>query len=297
MIIYKITNQINNKKYIGYDTNGAKESRWRRHQIAGRRKKAVKWEGYSYLYNAMRFYGVENFTYEIIDQANTIEELKNKEIYWIAHYNTFLGEGYNMTPGGDGGIGNKSFLENATPEKLEEYSQLLSRKVKGHWNSLHGNERQNRIDNAHQWLKTMSDSEKEEHYKKVGIGVSKWRQSLTKEENDELNHKNSQGVKKYWESLSDEEIQEWGQRTSKTMTNVWSNMDPEEKKRRISKGAEKKRHTFLFFSPEGNKYIVKNIKEFCKKYNLSHGQMRRVAKSGKKHKGWTAQRIKNEINN
>jgi DNA-binding CsgD family transcriptional regulator len=55
----------------------------------------------------LRKYGEENFKWEIIDNAETQKELNEKEVYWISFYNSFKGNGYNMTAGGDGASGHK----------------------------------------------------------------------------------------------------------------------------------------------------------------------------------------------
>ena len=48
----------------------------------------------------MRKYGIENFTFEIIEECSQ-EQLNEREIYWISYYDSFNKEkGYNMTPGG-----------------------------------------------------------------------------------------------------------------------------------------------------------------------------------------------------
>ena len=49
------------------------------------------------MYNAIRKYGKDNFEYEQIDSANTVEELTEKEDYWIIKLNTLTPNGYNMT--------------------------------------------------------------------------------------------------------------------------------------------------------------------------------------------------------
>lgn len=42
-------------------------------------------------------------TLELVEECNSLEELNEREIYWIAEHNSFIGEsGYNMTRGGDG---------------------------------------------------------------------------------------------------------------------------------------------------------------------------------------------------
>lgn len=96
MIVYKITNTINNKIYIGVTTRTLDE-RWREH------KNRVK-ERTSHLYSAFRKYGIENFTIEIIDDtAESQEELFELEKRYIKQYNSNNPDiGYNATIGGDG---------------------------------------------------------------------------------------------------------------------------------------------------------------------------------------------------
>lgn len=96
--IYKITNIINNKIYIG-KTEETVEIRFLEHLSAVKvGKKKTK------LYSAMKHYGVENFIVEEIDSADSRPELNEKEKYWIAYYDSMNpGIGYNLTKGGDGG--------------------------------------------------------------------------------------------------------------------------------------------------------------------------------------------------
>lgn len=89
--IYKITNQVNGKVYVG-QTAHTIESRWKEHT------KASKYRKYP-LYFAMRKYGIENFSIEQIEECS-IEQLNERERYWIAQYNS-LKNGYNATTGGD----------------------------------------------------------------------------------------------------------------------------------------------------------------------------------------------------
>ena len=69
MIIYKITNKINNKVYIGLTTNTLKY-RWSRHISESKNVNDTK-----HLYKAIRKYGVENFVIEQIDETNDFEKL------------------------------------------------------------------------------------------------------------------------------------------------------------------------------------------------------------------------------
>lgn len=97
MIIYCITNRINDKKYIG-QTIGSLRKRWIQHQSSARTDKNFP------LYNAIRKYGADNFTVEQIDIAATQKELDQKEIYWGTKLNALSPEGYSLRFGQGKGI-------------------------------------------------------------------------------------------------------------------------------------------------------------------------------------------------
>ena len=93
--IYKITNKINGKCYIGQSVNI--EQRWREHRA---RYLSIDEENYKKpLYIAMRKYGIKEFDFSIIEQCLP-EELNEKEIYWINYYNSLVkNNGYNISLG------------------------------------------------------------------------------------------------------------------------------------------------------------------------------------------------------
>lgn len=95
--IYKITNQINQKAYIG-KTVYTVDKRWKEHLKDYTKRE----EEHRPLYKAMQKYGIENFTIEQIEEVD-IKELSNREMYWIEYFHTFS-NGYNATLGGDGKI-------------------------------------------------------------------------------------------------------------------------------------------------------------------------------------------------
>lgn len=92
--IYKIVNKVNGKSYVGQTIHDIK-TRFRNHKHASLTQN-------TYLYKAMRKYGYDNFTIEEIDVANNLDELNNKEIYWIKQLNTKVPNGYNIVDGGGG---------------------------------------------------------------------------------------------------------------------------------------------------------------------------------------------------
>ena len=91
--IYKITNDINNKIYIG-KTRLSIEKRWKEHLNDYNKRRNEKRP----LYDAMNKYGIEHFHIEKIEETNNPEE---REKYWIEYYGSFK-NGYNATIGGDG---------------------------------------------------------------------------------------------------------------------------------------------------------------------------------------------------
>lgn len=86
MIIYKTTNLINKKFYVGKDTHNNPN-----YYGSGKRLKL-----------AIQKYGLENFKKEIIEVCDTLEELNTREKFWIKELNA-INEGYNISLGGDGG--------------------------------------------------------------------------------------------------------------------------------------------------------------------------------------------------
>ena len=98
MIIYKITNTINNKVYIGVTTKTL-ENRWANHMNRLNRYQKYGVDGY-HLYLAMDKYGVDSFKIEEIDRADTLEELFQREIEYIVKYDSY-NNGYNSTKGGE----------------------------------------------------------------------------------------------------------------------------------------------------------------------------------------------------
>lgn len=92
-LIYIITNSINSKVYIGQTTQSLKD-RWYGHC----RKVCSKDEADMHIKRAILKYGKENFSINEIEKCK-IEELDEKEIYYINLYNSYK-NGYNRTKGG-----------------------------------------------------------------------------------------------------------------------------------------------------------------------------------------------------
>ena len=95
MIVYCITNKINDKKYIGM-TSRSLEERWKSHCSASRNGSPFRF------HSAIRKYGEDSFITEILYEDLNIEDCRTLEEQTILEYNT-MNFGYNAKPGGCGG--------------------------------------------------------------------------------------------------------------------------------------------------------------------------------------------------
>lgn len=117
--IYLTTNIINGKKYIGKRQKSKFDNNYIGSGI--------------YLSKAIKKYGKENFTCEILEECNSVEELSLQEQYWISYYNAVNDPTYyNLAKGGVGGqtpckestkikISKANTGKIRTPEIIEKY--------------------------------------------------------------------------------------------------------------------------------------------------------------------------------
>lgn len=99
MVVYKITNKINGKFYIGQTTQNL-VIRWKKH-IHGKTKCTA-------ISNAIQKYGKENFEIKVLAQCNSIEEMNHRESYYIKLFNTLAPNGYNLRSGGNNSLHSES---------------------------------------------------------------------------------------------------------------------------------------------------------------------------------------------
>lgn len=146
--IYKITNRVNGKVYIG-QTHFTIEHRWKQHQknfnIEHRKQP---------LYCAFAKYGIENFDVDKIEEIEC-DKLDEREIYWIAYYDSFK-NGYNATLGGDGKIYTWTdnqyeeirslYLSGFTTKKIAELFNVSAYTITGILKSMNVKLRRNPMD-------------------------------------------------------------------------------------------------------------------------------------------------------
>lgn len=127
-VIYKATNLINNKIYIGQTTKSL-DVRISKHLMDAKYYNKVMF------HRALNKYHENNFSWEIIDYAENAVDLDMKEVYYIKHYRSFVkmegSHGYNMTQGGYGASGENhpSFGKAVSEETRIKISKSLLKRM------------------------------------------------------------------------------------------------------------------------------------------------------------------------
>lgn len=99
--IYRATNNVNGKCYVGFDSNWP--NRMNAHKKAAFYEKASDY--HTYFHRAIRKHGWDSFTWEVLYTHRDGHYTKNNMEYFFIMENDSYNNGYNMTLGGDGTIG------------------------------------------------------------------------------------------------------------------------------------------------------------------------------------------------
>ena len=98
LVIYKITNLVNGKLYVGRTSRTPPEKRWKEHLRTARTEPKYRF------HLAIRKYGAENFRFEILAEYDDVDEWTQAEIDYTLQYRSHEREyGYNITIGSTGG--------------------------------------------------------------------------------------------------------------------------------------------------------------------------------------------------
>ena len=120
--IYKITNKLNGKSYIGKTEKSNPEDRFREHLQDSRKFPDRP------LYRAINKYGKENFSFKVLEKTSYPEE---REVELIKEYNTYGNTGYNATKGGDGSV----YLDHS--KILLDYKEVGNQEMVAEMNGCH----------------------------------------------------------------------------------------------------------------------------------------------------------------
>jgi group I intron endonuclease len=169
-IVYKHTNKINNKAYIGY-TSHSLEHRWIGHIKTRNRKCAFA--------RALKKYGTDCdvWTHEILETLtdSSVELAKQKEVYWIAYYDTYR-SGYNETKGGEGPENSKISASLKNHKLSQETKEKISKSQLGEKNHNFGKQRKKEtclaISNAHKGKKLSQETKNKISLKKQNVRLT-----------------------------------------------------------------------------------------------------------------------------
>ena len=162
-IIYKATNRINGKMYVG-QTIKLLNIRMSEHICHALLKKDNM-----YFHKAIRKYGKKNFIWEVVAECNLLKELNKAEIEMVKKYNTFA-NGYNLTEGGEGKLGSNHTEE--TKRKISESNKGKNHHRYGKDNPSFGKTRseetKKKISEAHKGKKHTEETKKKMSIAKKG---------------------------------------------------------------------------------------------------------------------------------
>ena len=238
MIIYKTTNLINGKIYIGQSINND-----------------PKYLGSGvFLKNAIEKHGKENFLKEVIDVADSVDELNEKEIYWIEKYNsTDKNIGYNLCSGGKG----FKIYYGKTDEQISEIHENLSKIHKEKWNNI-------LLNMSDDELKKLSESRSEISKKSWDISDDEYKEKCKRIsegiKNSDFDFKSQ--LKSYWDSLTNEERNKINQKRNLSNSEFWKNMSEDLYKKRCENISNALRNDPNRF--ERNSKISKSLSEETK---------------------------------
>lgn len=140
--IYKITNKINGKIYIGWTSNNPKK-RWYQHyqdafQGDGSKKR--------HLHYSMVKHGYDKFKFEVIYQSSNYKHSQEMECHFIKSFNSFKREsGYNLSFGGESNLWTK--------ERKEEWGKRHKGEGNAFFGKSHSEETKKRLSEQRRGIK------------------------------------------------------------------------------------------------------------------------------------------------
>lgn len=187
--IYKITNLVNKKIYIGSSSN--LKTRIKTHKNNLNKNKHIN----QYLQNAWNKYGEENFMFEIIEKCSNEIKIK-REQYWLDFTKCYIRKnGYNICKKADSPQGYKHTEESKKKMSFIKKEQIVSGKIKTNLkhrkNFKHSEETKEKIrqsklgENNPMYGKKLTEKEKQAKSDAMN-SVPKWNKGKTKEDDPRI---------------------------------------------------------------------------------------------------------------
>lgn len=124
--IYRITNKVNGKHYVGQTKNV--RNRWNRHKELQKKANDANYKYRKFIqviHYALAKYGLENFEFVVVEEVETQEQANDREEHWARELNSYAPSGYNVTK-----CGEHKALSEETKRKISEAQK--GRKVPKH---------------------------------------------------------------------------------------------------------------------------------------------------------------------
>ena len=264
--VYKITNIINGKSYIGFTSKNPPEKRWKEHVCSQSRYPINK---------ALKKYSKENFEFTILSLNYNYNKALKEEIKFISKYNTIVPNGYNVTIGGEGVTGIKK-----TIKQRKVHSQYMKNFYKEEENRKRMSQKIKDLYKDPIFRDKMKDVHKKSH------------------NNEEYKRKCSKNFKKLWKN------QEYRKKTLEARKITQRTIEYREKHSRIQKERYKNpevknkqidavcRYIYEIKFPNNKIKTVKNLREFCRKNNIPHSSLYSAMKEKREYKKYFVRIIK-----
>ncbi len=277
--IYKITNKLNGNFYIGY-TNNPKR-RWKDHKQCAKSGEASRF------YNAVRKYGNDQFTFEVIEELPSAEAAKNREIELIAE----LDPEYNSTAGGDG-------MLNPSPELRRKMSEAIRNSPKNEGRLARAWETRRSLVTEEEWSIIMSGAQSNMTPEQKEEKARKWAESWgnrTDEAEAERQRKRAETVA----SWTPEQHEEYRQKLSESNKN---RILSEETQAKIDAGAKQGGHItgqlmkqrLAAMSPEEYEARNKNLGDKIREGRANESDEKKAERERKRLASYLATRARNK---
>jgi group I intron endonuclease len=280
MFIYKVTNRITGKCYIGQTTRNI-EIRKIEHA------RRMKDRSINYFHNALRKYGLKNFKWETLCECSSKEELDDMEFHYIKQYNSYYtNNGYNTTRGGEGRF--DFIVSNETREKLSKANKGKKRNEK-----TKALMRKNQMSIGNSFYGKKHTKESREKMGRKG----KLHPSYGKKWPDEVKQKISETIKILWEDKNSKyNTKEYRESISKRMKGRKFGEDTIKKLSKINSGKGNpmyghkytkeelenlSKKTWVIENTNGELEYVKVMSIWCKENSVSRSTIRRTQKTNK----------------
>ena len=219
--IYLITNLENKKQYVGI-TKFSITERFYQHTKRG-----------FLLTEAIKKYGEDKFSIELIEEVDTAGRAYELEQYYIKEYDSKVPYGYNITDGGDGIFGWEA-TEEYRQECSERVKQLHKEKKVGMYGKKHSDETKRKMSEASKgkskpWLIGRKLSQETiERLRQLNLG--KVSSEETRKKISENHHDvNGENNPMYGKKHSPETIGKLKQKAKNRPKRIWVNNGTEEK--------------------------------------------------------------------